>query len=347
MINTQDVDSLIGTTAVDSDGDKLGKIEQIYLDDSTGQPAWATISTGLFGTKETFIPLDGASQQEDNLSFPYSKAQVKDAPRIDTDGHLSPAEEGELYSYYQLDNQSNKKDDAGYDRSASYDSDTNGTVSPVAAGGAKHAASSNTAGTGHVPGTLDNQAMDDDLRSDLKKDEDWQDAPKSGNQSAVLADGGAGTSGGFQDGDAMTRSEEQMQVGTESAEVGKARLRKYIVTENVTQTVPVSHEEVRIERTPITDTNRGDALDGPTLSEEEHEVTLHAEQPVVQKEAVPVERVQLGTETVTGEAQIDETLQKEVIETDQGRTNAWDAEGGSQQEAAPSGSVQRDAASRL
>jgi len=114
----------------------------------------------------------------------------------------------------------------------------------------------------------------------------------------------------------MTRSEERVHVGTESVETGRARLRKYVVTENVTQTVPVSHEDVRIEREPITDANRGDALAGGDLTSEEHEVTLHAEQPVVEKETVPVERVRLGTETVTGTEQIDEQVRKEEIDTD-------------------------------
>jgi uncharacterized protein (TIGR02271 family) len=115
---------------------------------------------------------------------------------------------------------------------------------------------------------------------------------------------------------AMTRSEEQLRVGTEQVEAGKARLRKFVVTENVTTTVPVSHEEVRIEREPITDANRGDALDGPDISEEEHEVVLHAERPVVAKEAVPVERVRLDTETVTEQETVTDSVRKEQIDTD-------------------------------
>ncbi len=93
---------------------------------------------------------------------------------------------------------------------------------------------------------------------------------------------GHDTSGPTTD-DAMTRSEERLHVGTQPVEAGRARLRKFIVTENVTQTVPVSHEEVRIEREPITDGNVGQAMDGPALSEEEHEIVLHAERPVVAK----------------------------------------------------------------
>jgi uncharacterized protein (TIGR02271 family) len=119
----------------------------------------------------------------------------------------------------------------------------------------------------------------------------------------------------------MTRSEEQLHVGTQQVETGRARLRKYVVSENVTQTVPVSHEEVRLEREPITDANVGAALDGPAISGEEHEVTLHAERPVVEKEAVPVERVRVGKDTVTEQEQVTDTVRKEQIELDaDGRT---------------------------
>ncbi|CAN5772123.1 PRC and DUF2382 domain-containing protein [soil metagenome] len=116
--------------------------------------------------------------------------------------------------------------------------------------------------------------------------------------------------------DAMTRSEEQLKVGTESRESGKARLRKYVVTENVTQTVPVSHEEVRVEREPITDENRDQAMAGGDITDEEHEVTLHEERAVVDKEAVPVERVRMDTENVTEEQQVNEDVRKEEIESD-------------------------------
>ena len=126
---------------------------------------------------------------------------------------------------------------------------------------------------------------------------------------------GHDTSGPTTD-DAMTLSEERLNVGTEQVEAGRARLRKYVVTENVTQTVPVSHEEVVVEREPITDANVGNAMDGPAISEEEHEVTLHAERPVVEKEAVPVERVRLDTQTVTTNETVTDTVRKEQVDTD-------------------------------
>jgi uncharacterized protein (TIGR02271 family) len=113
---------------------------------------------------------------------------------------------------------------------------------------------------------------------------------------------------------AMTRSEEELSVGTASRERGRARLRKYVVTEQQTVNVPVSREEVRLEREPITEANVDAATSGPAISEEEHEVTLHEEVPVVSKEARPVERVRLGTETVTGEEQVTKDVRKEQIE---------------------------------
>jgi uncharacterized protein (TIGR02271 family) len=126
---------------------------------------------------------------------------------------------------------------------------------------------------------------------------------------------GHDTSGPTTD-NAMTRSEEQLRVGTETREAGRARLRKHVVTEHQQATVPVSHEEVTLEREPITDANRGDAYDGPAISEEEHEVTLHAERPVVGTEAVAVERVKVGKETVTETETVGGEVRKEQIELD-------------------------------
>jgi uncharacterized protein (TIGR02271 family) len=251
-VQDNDYSGWIGHELVDPAGDKIGKVSQIYVDDRTGQPTWVAVSTGLFGKKSSFVPLLGTTADGDRLVSGWDKDKVKGAPQIDDDagdGHMTPAEEQDLYSYYGL----------GYETE---------TTAPTAA----------AAGT-------------------------------------VTDRGAAGhdTSGPNTD-DAMTRSEEQIRVGTATQESGRARLRKYVVTEQVTQTVPVSHEEVRVEREAITDANRDAAMGGAEISEEEHEVILHEERPVVQKDVVPVERVRLATETVTGEATIDEQVRKEVIE---------------------------------
>jgi uncharacterized protein (TIGR02271 family) len=288
VITEHDIDTVIGSTALDNDGDKIGTVSEVYLDDQSGRPEWATVRTGLFGTRETFIPLAEAQLSGDEIRFPYDKARVKDAPNIEAEGHLSPAEETELYRYYGI---------------------SEGTA--------------DNRGTADL-GTADLSTTDGGTTTGVAGTSEGVTAPRpdaaDGRREGTV---GHDTSGPTTD-DAMTRSEERLQVGTEAVETGRARLRKHVVTENVTRTVPVSHEEVRIEREPITDANRGDALDGPALSEEQHEVTLHAERPVVEKETVPVERVRLSTETVTEQAQVSEQVAHEEIEQVEGDVRPTD-----------------------
>jgi len=115
--------------------------------------------------------------------------------------------------------------------------------------------------------------------------------------------------------DAMTRSEEELRVGTERTEAGRARLKKYVVTEDVQTTVPVQREEVRIEREPVTEANI-DAATGTEISEAEQEVVLTEERPVVEKRTVPKEQVRLGKEAVTDEKEVAEQVRKEEIVTE-------------------------------
>jgi uncharacterized protein (TIGR02271 family) len=279
MIGTDTISRVIGKDVYDESGDKIGSASEVYLDDETGQPEWVTVRTGLFGTKESFVPIREANLTDEGLRVPVSKAVVKDAPKIDTDGHLSPQEEQELYRYYNL-----------HMGQGTTDTTVGRTDRDV------------TTGTESTTGMATTGMADRD-RDGIPDGVDTRPAV------------GRDTSGPTTD-NAMTRSEERLNVGTRSEEVGRARLRKYVVTENVTETVPVSREEVRVEREPITDANIGNAMDGPAISEEEHEVTLHAERAVVEKEAVPVERVRLDTETVTEQERVSADIRKEEIEVD-------------------------------
>ena len=282
MIGTDTLDRVIGRDVYDETGSKIGSASEVYLDDQTGQPEWVTVKTGLFGTKESFVPIRDADLTDDGVRVNVSKDKVKDAPKIDTDGHLSPQEEEELYRYYGI----------GGSWTGTQTTETTTTTGMAGAG-----YSDTTTG---VTG-----------RTDTDRDGVYDDVE---NRTV-----GHDTSGPTTD-DAMTRSEERLNVGTEREAVGRARLRKYVVTENVTTTVPVTREEVRIEREPITDANIDQAMDGPAISEEEHEVTLHAERPVVATEAVPVERVRLGKEMVTDEETVSADVRKEQIEIHDGES---------------------------
>jgi uncharacterized protein (TIGR02271 family) len=256
-----------GRTMVDRDGDKLGTIDAVYLDDDTGQPEWATVTTGLFGTKTTFVPLAQAQSTGDTVQVPYQKDHVKDAPRMEAEAQLSQGEEAELYRHYGLDYTESRSDSG-------------------------------------LPAGSAGQEIDPRER---ERDGGYDDV----HDSAV----GRDVSGPTTD-QVMTRSEEELRVGTQARVRGRVRLRKYVTTEQVTQTIPVQREEVRVEREPITDANLDVATSGPAISEEEHEVTLHEETPVVQKRVVPRERVRLDTDTVTEERQVGEEVRKEQIEVE-------------------------------
>ena len=269
-----------GRDLIDSDGDKIGSIEDVYLDRETDEPEWVVVTTGLFGTKRTFVPLSDAQPTEDGVRVPYEKAAVKDAPRIDPDGALSRDEERTLYEHY---------------------------------------------GRGYQDYDQGSGVLDADARSDVDADPS-RGGPDSGvldtgsDADARTGRGGPGSdvSGPTTDA-AMTRSEEELRVGTTERETGRVRLKKYIVEDDVTETVPVRREEVRLEREPITDANRDAALDGPDISEEEHEVTLRAEEPVVEKRAVPKERVRLEKDVETYELEVSGTVLSERVAVDDDR----------------------------
>ena len=252
MPNIEDIKTWQGRQAHGRDGEKLGTIADIYLDRDTGEPEWAAIKTGLFGTKVSFAPLAEATQSGDVVKLPYDKAQLKNAPSAEADGELSQDEEAALYRHYGL-NYSEAPSDSG-----------------------------------------------------LPTGQSARDRDPVGHD----------TSGPTTD-DAMTRSEEELRVGTAQRQTGTARLRKHVVTEQVETTVPVRREEIRVEREPITDANVDRAVEGPAISEEEHEVVLHEEEPVIEKRVVPKERVRLDKDSVTEERQVSEQVRKEQIEADE------------------------------
>ncbi|MGW3687371.1 PRC-barrel domain-containing protein [Streptomyces sp. NPDC005125] len=97
-----DLGELDGLTVYDTAGEKVGSVGRIYVDDETGRPDWITVRTGLFGMKESFVPLHGARKVGSDLHIKHPKESVKDAPRVDADAHLSVAEEEELYRHYDL-----------------------------------------------------------------------------------------------------------------------------------------------------------------------------------------------------------------------------------------------------
>lgn len=256
MPTTKDVAAWRGQKLQGSDGEKLGTIEDVYIDDDTDQAEWLAVKTGLFGGRVSFVPVAEATTRDGGVVVPYDKERVKGAPHAEPDGALSQSEEAALYKHYGL-----AYSEAGSD-------------SGLPAGGRDRA----TETTDQTRGVVGN---------DLS---------------------------GAETDNAMTRSEEEIRIGTTQRETGRVRLRKYIETEQVSQTVPVRRETATVHREAITDANVGAATSGADLSEEEHEVVLSSEEAVVEKRVVAKERVRMDKTTVTDQVQVDEQVRKEKID---------------------------------
>jgi stress response protein YsnF len=305
MLSEREVSAAVGGTAYGANGDKLGTVEHFFVDDRTGSPTWVSVTTGLFGTRHSIVPaVDAAFDENDgSLRLPVTTEAVKSAPQLAGD-HLDPAEEAELRRHYGLE--SNVVQDTGSGPAAG----DPGWLPPVPPAADRHDRDERD-----ERGGLDDTAM-------AAPTQEMSIVPPppavDEEQHTTQTDGG------------MTRSEEKLRVGTERVATTRARLVKYVVTEEVQITVPIRREEIRVEEVPLDapDLGPGESLVGPdddvigrggheTVGGLPDEIVLHTERPVVSVEVVPVERVRLRTETVQGQEQVTERVQREQIVVDE------------------------------
>jgi uncharacterized protein (TIGR02271 family) len=331
------VRELMGMSVTDTHGTKVGTVKQVYLNDDSGSPEWVTVHTGWFGMRESFVPLSGARKAEDALQVPYDKETIKGAPNVDADEHLSHAQIVDLYRHYGVRPPAGRRTGGETGTSEATESaGTAGTTEPSEttrpAGTAPPKDAAGTEGAAGAAGPAETAGAE------------GTGGPAGPAGMAVHPERGRrGTAGERAPGRAMppqsaregaeapmteiTRSEEQMRIGTERHEAGRVRVRKWIETEMVEQTIPVSHEEIRIDREPITGAGPDPKV---TISEADQEIILYEERPVITKETVPVERVRLRTEQVQDEQTVRGELRKERIEVtrDDGARGPERGEGG-------------------
>ena len=330
MLSERDLSAAIGSTAHGPDGEKIGTVESFFVDDRTGAPTWVAVSTGLFGTRHSVVPATDATFDDGLLQVPVSKDAVKHAPAVNGD-HLSPEEEAELRRHYGIataagagvgiagapgTDQTTTTQSTGAEQTSAQ-----GMAGTTAASGASAGAAGLTPGPATDPGTRPVPAPASDVRT---RTDQAGPPPHS--------DG------------AMTRSEEQVRVGTEQVAATRVRVVKYVVTEEVQVTVPIRREEIRVEEVPFDapDPGPGESLVpagtaapggaggtgavgadrgagglGGGVAGMPDEIVLHAERPVVNVEVVPVERVRLRTEVVQGQERITEQVQREQIVVDE------------------------------
>ncbi|WP_395293213.1 PRC and DUF2382 domain-containing protein [Kitasatospora hibisci] len=364
---------LIGHKAVDRNGDKIGTVDEVYLDDATGQPEWAAVRTGIFG-RDAFVPLTTSEFSGDELRVPYDKSLVKESPDFGVGQHLSPAQELQLYRYYGLDTalDGNRSNGAG---SGSQPADLDfGTVpAGTAAAAGTTAATTKPAATKPAafhPADTAAPAHHTSPAADLGKPSEHATeahvrtldstapaaapatpaAPETRPQVSVptapavpvaattAAPDTTATPGTTAPAAPLeiTCREERLDITTEWHVLGTAKLRKYVTSEPVERRVPVVRERVRVERMPVGDTERA-ALSDKEIAEAVEEVTLREERPVVRKYLAPIERVRLVVERYTTEEVVRDELRREQVEVHDDTAPAADrsAASGSGHSAAP------------
>jgi hypothetical protein len=224
-----------GRVMVDRDGKRLGEITDIYLDRETDRPEWAVVHTGLFGLRSTFVPLAEATEVDDQIQVPHQRTLVKDAPNIEADGQLSEAEEAELYRHYGLD----------YD-TVTTDSDPAADLAPGPA------ADDRTRGT---PAST-TQPVGPSQGSAERRHGEQLAAPDTAGTIQP------GAEDAFAVGEGISRPfvyetpgpPQDHPVASRRRQPGQVRLRRYLVTEVVTETEAGQRHELRVEREPVDDT---------------------------------------------------------------------------------------------
>lgn len=289
MADQREIKVLFDATAYDKNGDKLGSIKEIYVDDQDGQPTFVEVGHGLFGMSSSLVPVRGGRLENDELHLAFSKDRIKDAPSLDADRNLSSQQQEELYRHYGVEGSAAP---SGFTGGQSTER-TGTTAGQGAAAGAGVGAAGAGAAAGANRGTEKNTTE------------------QKSNTQAAQARGNAG------EGEDIVLSEERLNVDKERVATGEARLRKYVVEDTETVEVPVTHEEVRLERTPISDEEAAKLKGTDTrIGDSETSITLHEERVNVSKEEVPVERVNLTKEQVRDTEKVSETVRKEELDTE-------------------------------
>jgi uncharacterized protein (TIGR02271 family) len=243
MQDTMSMDALTqaqGQPVYASEGEKIGQVEEIFVDEQTGQPEWLGLGTGFFGTKRVLVPVKGISQSDDGFRVPYAKDQVKETPDIDGD-EISQETEARLYSHYGLEYSESRSDTGLPEGSPSMEAPSGATV-----------------GEGEV-----------------------------------------------------VRSEEELAVGKRDVEAGRARVRKWVETEPASVDVDLQRETARVTREPI-----DQPVSGAELGEQEIEVPLRKEEPVVQKQTVAKERIGLEKDVESERETVADEVKKERVDVE-------------------------------
>jgi uncharacterized protein (TIGR02271 family) len=269
-------DRYAGYTVYDPDGDKIGKVDDLFVDEND-QPEYIGVKMGLLGIRSTLIPwqMVEVREAESTLIVSADDAQVKDGPTFDDDKEITPEFESEVYSYYGLQQSGSTEDRGTY---AEYSTGTTGE----------------SAGPGMAMGDTDSGEF---------REHPPQQEGVSGEGAEDLED---------EDELRVQRTEEELAAGTREREAGAMRIRKRVRTDREQIEVPTRHEEVTVDRVPV---EEGEATEAE-IGEDEVVVPVTEEEVVVEKRPVAKEEVRIRKDVVEDTETVEEDVRREEVEVE-------------------------------
>ena len=285
MADYNRIEDLANATAFDVDGDKVGDVKDVYVNDTTGQPDFVSVNHGMFGGGDSIVPLRGHTLRDGELHLAFPKERIEDAPDLDENGHLTTEDQEAFYRHYGL---TETQDVTTYETGAGY--------------GAPAAGAAAGAGAGYAAG----EYADRD-RAEFADRDRAEFADRTNENGEII------------------RSEEQLNVSTDRVESGQVHLRKYVVNETETVEVPVEREEVRVVREPITEADRTDyngqiGEQEASVTLHEDRVNVSKESVPVEKVSLEKDTVQ-GTERVSEEVRKERFETDGIVEGREGDLN--------------------------
>ncbi|MBS2531503.1 YsnF/AvaK domain-containing protein [Catenulispora sp. NF23] len=287
-------EQFLGKQMVGRDGQEIGAIDRVFVNDITGEPDWATVRIGVL-RREHVVPLEGAQLSGDAIRVPHFEATIKNSPKLDFDDHLGPEDVAALAKHYGT-------------TAASPEESMNGGSPQRTEGQMRSRAAAETGGqtrqdvrsgtSGDMSGGTSGERTAENIQ-----------VPQDLHREATLD---------------ATRYGERLHVAKENREAGRVRLRKYAEQTPVEQRVELHHETYEVVRVAIDDPAQGPGKHGD-WSEQVEELVLFDEQVHATKEVVPLERIVIRKKVISEEKVIRDTVrteQFEIIEPDSARGRA-------------------------
>ncbi len=277
-------DEYAGYTVVDQDGSKIGKVDDLFLDEND-RPEYFGVKMGFLGTSSTLIPADIATVDKERgfIEVSQTKDSVKNGPAFNDDHEITPEYENEVRSYYSLGATNGTEDRGSYGDYEGGEHSGAGTTDSTSAG---------TVGSGMSMGDTESGEFREHDRNE---------------------EGVAQSGSDLEDEDELRvqRSEEELRAGTREREAGSMKVRKRVRTDRERIEVPVKHEEVSVERVPVS----GEATEAQ-IGEDEVSIPVTEEEVVVSKKAVAKEEIRLRKDVVEGTEVVEEDVRREEVDVE-------------------------------